>query len=225
MKLDAVVYSLMIHVCAMTGEAERALNLFDEMRELGLTPTEVTFTALVGAFRFRPDLHAEALHVLRDMKGAGYAPDSRTLLTLLAVVSAQGDHTTAELLFDELRRIALDPATQAPLQLSQVHWRDVYQHLIGAYARAQRRPGIARTKRASELIVKAEALWARAKEHLASLGTQVDIHVANAMLRVYMEAGRLQRGLKWRDDIRNGSLALKDDVRPIPSLRPLTYLT
>jgi pentatricopeptide repeat protein len=45
-----------------TGEVEKALNLLEEMSELGLTPTNVTFNALINACSKREDILSDTLH-------------------------------------------------------------------------------------------------------------------------------------------------------------------
>ena len=47
--LAEVLFTVMIKACAKRQEAERALNLLDDLRTCGLYPTDVTYTELIHA--------------------------------------------------------------------------------------------------------------------------------------------------------------------------------
>lgn len=53
---DFVIFSQMMFACKMTGEAEKALNYLEEMQDLDIYPTDVTFNSLLASMQRRPDM-------------------------------------------------------------------------------------------------------------------------------------------------------------------------
>ncbi|KAG5439733.1 hypothetical protein PCANB_000015 [Pneumocystis canis] len=98
---DVKTYSLMIHACALTGEAERANNLFQEMLSQPdgpLTPTLETYNALMHAFATRKDYFYEAWKIAKIMLDNNIMMDRKTLNTLLKGCGKAGDLKKARIL-------------------------------------------------------------------------------------------------------------------------------
>lgn len=94
---DVVLFTLMIHICAKQGEVERALSLFDEMKTLGIRPTDLTFNGLIYACSRRLDYYDETFRVLEQMKADGFTPGIVTLVNVLNACAKSGDVPTASL--------------------------------------------------------------------------------------------------------------------------------
>ncbi|KAG5519746.1 hypothetical protein PMAC_000019 [Pneumocystis sp. 'macacae'] len=98
---DVKTYSLMIYSCALTGEAERANNLFEEMLSLPdgpLVPTVETYNALIHAFATRKDYFYETWKIAKIMTDNNILMDMRTLNALLRSCGKVGDIKKARIL-------------------------------------------------------------------------------------------------------------------------------
>ncbi|KAG4304353.1 hypothetical protein PORY_002328 [Pneumocystis oryctolagi] len=98
---DVKTYSLMIHACSLTGEAERANNLFEEMSlhsDGPLTPTLGTYNALIHAFVARKDYFYEAWRIAKMMMDNNILMDINTLNALLKGCGKAGDLKKARIL-------------------------------------------------------------------------------------------------------------------------------
>lgn len=77
------------HVCTsrvhnrQAREAERALLLFEEMKEKNLHLSVHTYGAVINACALRYDKHLEVFRLLAEMQGAGIACDQRMVGMLL----------------------------------------------------------------------------------------------------------------------------------------------
>ncbi|KNE67141.1 pentatricopeptide repeat domain-containing protein [Allomyces macrogynus ATCC 38327] len=81
---DEVTYSLMMAVCAQSGDVEKALSLFDTMRASHLAPTTVTINSLLHAMSKRRDYAPQALDFYLQCLTAEFRPDARTFGSLMA---------------------------------------------------------------------------------------------------------------------------------------------
>ncbi|KTW31667.1 uncharacterized protein T551_00928 [Pneumocystis jirovecii RU7] len=98
---DVKTYSLMIYSCALTGEAERANNLFEEMLSLPdgpLVPTVETYNALIHAFAERKDYFYETWRIAKTMADNNIPMDMKTLNALLRACGKVGDLKKARIL-------------------------------------------------------------------------------------------------------------------------------
>ncbi|KAI5817533.1 hypothetical protein BZA77DRAFT_309814 [Pyronema omphalodes] len=96
---DVATYSLMIHACAVKGEAERALDLFTDMtvrREL--VPTEYTYQSVIHACAVRKDYFGEAWKYARIMQQAGLPITIMVFNVLIQACGVVGELTRARLL-------------------------------------------------------------------------------------------------------------------------------
>ncbi|CAG8541676.1 1108_t:CDS:2, partial [Cetraspora pellucida] len=115
---DEVTYSLMIHICAKMRDVERAFDLYQEMTEKGLSPTDVTFNSLIDACArlYLNILHyyEETFKVLEDMNEHGYLPDLYTYNSLMYACAHKGDIYTARRLLISMMRSAQQNPSLAP---------------------------------------------------------------------------------------------------------------
>ena len=65
---DAVLFTVMIKACAKRGEAERALNLLEDLRTCGQYPTDVTYTELIHACARSPQHFEKAFYFFASMQ-------------------------------------------------------------------------------------------------------------------------------------------------------------
>jgi len=96
---DIATYSLMIHACAIKGEAERALDLFTDMTvRKGMVPNSETYQALIHACAVRKDYFAEAWKYASEMQNLGMKLDQRAFNVLIQACGRVGELTRARLL-------------------------------------------------------------------------------------------------------------------------------
>ncbi len=62
---------------------ERALGLFDEMKQMDLTPTHVTFNAIIHATARSFRHYERAFNLFEEMTAAGYDHDTYSLNAVL----------------------------------------------------------------------------------------------------------------------------------------------
>ncbi|RPB25521.1 hypothetical protein L211DRAFT_836234 [Terfezia boudieri ATCC MYA-4762] len=131
---DVSTYSLMIHACAMRGEAEKALDLFRHMVDTrGLEPDEQVYDSLIHACAVRKDYFLDAWKYAIEMRDKGMRVARRTLNHLLQACGKNGDLTRARLLM-RLMMSSRSPEFQ-PDERS-------FQGLLRAYATAKWNPGL-----------------------------------------------------------------------------------
>ncbi|KAF8423853.1 hypothetical protein EV426DRAFT_111359 [Tirmania nivea] len=130
---DVSTYSLMIHACAMRGEAEKALDLFRHMVDTrGLEPDEKVYDSLIHACAVRKDYFLDAWKYAIEMRDKGMRVARRTLNHLLQACGKNGDLTRARLL---MRLMMSSPSPEfQPDERS-------FQGLLRAYATAKWKPG------------------------------------------------------------------------------------
>ncbi|OLL26562.1 Mitochondrial group I intron splicing factor dmr1 [Neolecta irregularis DAH-3] len=127
---DDKTYSLMIHACAQTGEAERAFDLLEEMttRPLNpLTPTNQTFNALLHACAVRKDYFHEVWKVVDRIQESGFKLDLFTWNSLLQACGKNGELDRARIILRKMTEMGRVDPNYAPNEIS-------YQHIFRAYA-------------------------------------------------------------------------------------------
>lgn len=87
---DVYSYTSVIDACAKAGELERALEVFEEMRRFGVSPSLVTFNTLISACGARGDWQ-RALSFVAQMAESGIVPDDVTLSVTIAACEAGGE--------------------------------------------------------------------------------------------------------------------------------------
>ncbi|ORZ38450.1 hypothetical protein BCR44DRAFT_37526 [Catenaria anguillulae PL171] len=81
---DEVTYSTMISLCAQSGQVEKALSLFDQLRASpGMFPTTTTINALLLAMAKRKDYAGMAVDFYAQCLAAGFVPDAYSMAYLM----------------------------------------------------------------------------------------------------------------------------------------------
>lgn len=124
------------------------MQLFDELVQDGLTPTEVTFNSLLKVAATRADYYEHCGAIFERMRTEGYMPDQYTFATYLAAAGRIGDIEMAEKLFKEI---------QNPLY--GFRWESVtpFNSLLNAYSKIAR---VARgSAEAKGRLERVEEIW------------------------------------------------------------------
>ncbi|PVU99900.1 hypothetical protein BB560_005428, partial [Smittium megazygosporum] len=93
------IMTIMINVCTLDDQVEKALNILDEIIINGQTPTDVTFNSLISACARRQGFFDKAIDVLVKMERAGFRPDYYTYNSLMYAASKNKNLEMARLLF------------------------------------------------------------------------------------------------------------------------------
>ena len=126
---DISTFGLMIHACALRGEAERALELFRYMTvERGLEPDEKIYNTLIHTCAVRKDYFLDSWKYAIEMRNKGIKVSLWTLNLLLQACGKAGDLTRARLLVRLM--MSAGSSEYQPDERS-------FQHLLRAYATAK----------------------------------------------------------------------------------------
>ncbi|KAJ3122360.1 Mitochondrial group I intron splicing factor ccm1 [Nowakowskiella sp. JEL0407] len=92
-KPDSFLFTVMIEACSVSGNTERAFDLFREMVQFrGLTATIETFNAVLMSCLKRKEYFEEALEVFRQMvEDKGVEPNLKTFDVMFKLVAKNGD--------------------------------------------------------------------------------------------------------------------------------------
>ncbi|CAD7927237.1 unnamed protein product [Amoebophrya sp. A120] len=122
---DEVLFTVMIKACGCNEEAERALNLLDDLRTSGLYPTDITYRELIHVLAKRPDFAAKAFQYKQHLEAEDFPVPVEVYEDLLLAAShlqnskLRANHVLAEMLKKDL---TLTPKC--------------YEHLLKVFARA-----------------------------------------------------------------------------------------
>jgi len=127
-KPDEVLFTVMIKACAKAEEAERALNIYDDMRTEKLYPTDVTYTELIHALSTRSDFGLRAFDFKRHMEAEGMPLTPIVYDHLLRACASLGDIPRARQMIQEMHGagISISP--------------NMYNHLLRTFSSAMQLP-------------------------------------------------------------------------------------
>jgi len=164
----------MIKACAFNQEAERALNLLDDLRTCGLYPTDVTYGELIHAVSTTADHARKAFDFYRQMEAEDMPLSPFVFEKLLQACRNLGDPKRAKAIVQEMTEIGipLDP--------------EMYCHLVGLFATAMRRPKVTDQEKMQHL----RCAWHVVTEARRLCDDRIDwTAMLNEVLGVYVAGG------------------------------------
>lgn len=171
---DEVLFTVMIKACALNEEAERALNLLDDLRMCGLYPTDVTYGELIHAMSTTPDHAWKAFDFYRQMQAEDLPLSPFIFEKLLQACRNLGDAKRARATVQEMNEHGIDLSP------------DMYCHLVGLFATALRRPKVTETEKLQHL----RCAWYVVAEARRTCSDQLDwTAMLNEVLGVYVAGG------------------------------------
>ncbi|CAK9079503.1 Pentatricopeptide repeat-containing protein PFL1605w [Durusdinium trenchii] len=171
---DEVLFTVMIKACAMASEAERALNLLDDLRISGLYPTDITYGELIRAMSSSQDHAKKAFDFYRQMQAEDLPISSFVFEHLLRACAQLGDPKRAKTTIHEMREYGL--------VLSPV----MYCHLVSLFASAMRRPHTSENEKLQNL----RYAWNVVAEARRACESRINwTSMLNEVLRVYVAGG------------------------------------
>lgn len=108
---DVFTYTAMISLCVTPKELDRALQLSEEMKLLGIERNVHTFSALMNIC-IKCGRMQMALDVYSEMRKAGCAPNVVTYNTLIDVYGKTGQWAEAMKIIDKMRSEGIEPVTR-----------------------------------------------------------------------------------------------------------------
>jgi pentatricopeptide repeat protein len=167
------VFSAAISACGKAGKVDKALELFEEMKDLGIRPNAFTYTALMSAYG-NAGQPAEALEWFKEMKDRGIRPDAFTYSALISAYGNAGQPVEALEWFKDMLDRGIPPNAIT------------FSALISAYGNTGQ---------------PVEALkWF---EEMRSRGLSLDTIGYDALLWAYGNAGQPGEALKWFQEMRD----------------------
>ena len=207
---DEVLFTVMIKACAQAGEAERALNLLDDLRISGLYPTDITYGELIHAMS-SSDHALKAFDFYRQMQAEDLPVSSFVFEKLLRACAQLGDAKKARAMIQEMNEhgVPLGPV--------------MYCHLVKLFATAMRRPQTSSNEKVQHLrnawnvVAEARRVWANELDWTSMLNEVLAVYVAGGfidfaveMLPQYAEFGVQPTALTWELLLRMFGEDLKD---------------
>jgi len=173
---DEVLFTVMIKACAKACEAERALNMLDDLRTTGLYPTDLTYGELIHAMATCPDHAHKAFDFFRQMQVEDMPLNPFIFGKLLQACRSLTDVRKARQVVQDMHRHEIDLTPP------------MYYDLVGLFAAAMRRPRITENERFQNL----RCAWhvvAEARRRCRKLDWT---RMLNEVMGVYIAAGLAQ---------------------------------
>jgi pentatricopeptide repeat protein len=134
---DGITYSLMINACSKTQEAEKALDLFQEMASYGIAANEATFNGLIRACGSRSDYYKDSFLLMEQMIQEGFEPSLETYHNLFEITSAHGDVQRARTIWNDfISRVDYDHLDEASVVPSLIPHQGIMQSMLKLYTNA-----------------------------------------------------------------------------------------
>ncbi len=208
---DEVLFTVMIKACAMAGEAERALNLLDDLRMSGLYPTDITYGELIHAMSMTRDHALKAFDFYRQMQAEDLPVSGFIFENLLLACAQLGDAKRARTTVHEMQEhgVVMTPV--------------MFCHLVKLFASAMRRPHtsahekVQHLRHAWNVVAEARRVWNKELDWTRMLNQVVAVYVAGGfaefavdMLPHYAAFGVQPNAETWEVLLRMFGEDLKD---------------
>ncbi|PRQ37311.1 putative tetratricopeptide-like helical domain-containing protein [Rosa chinensis] len=118
--LDVRAYTTVIHAYSRTGKYERAIDLFEKLMEMGLSPTLVTYNVMLDVYGKKGRSWNKILGLLAEMKSKGFEFDDFTCSTVISACGREGLLDEAKEFFAGLKSQGYVPGTVTYNSLLQV---------------------------------------------------------------------------------------------------------
>ncbi|CAK0824371.1 unnamed protein product [Prorocentrum cordatum] len=178
---DEVLFTVMIKACAQAQEAERALNLLDDLRTCGLYPTDITYGELIHAMATSAYHARKAFDFFRQMQAEDMPLSPFIFEKLLQACRVLGDAKRAQGLILEMRQCGV--LMQPPM----------FSHIVGLFATAMRRPKVTEMERLQNL----RCTWHAVAEARRCCGDALDwTQLLNEVMGVYVAGGFSQHAVE-----------------------------
>lgn len=105
---NVIVFSAAISACGNAGQVVKARELFEEMKQRGLSPNLITYHALISAYRHDRQ-PGKARELLEEMLSQGLAPNIITCNLLISAYVDAGQPDEALKWFKEMRSRGISP--------------------------------------------------------------------------------------------------------------------
>ncbi|CAD8175963.1 unnamed protein product [Paramecium pentaurelia] len=121
LKPDENLIGLMIEICADTHEAEKAIQLYDQMNEMEFRDTTYIYNSIIKALGSRKDYAEKALEYYRKMVMTSIQMDSDTIVCTLKACSQCGDVKIAHEVIKQMKQHQITPNKYIYTQIIRVY--------------------------------------------------------------------------------------------------------
>ncbi|KAG1443589.1 hypothetical protein G6F56_010620 [Rhizopus delemar] len=200
----------MLHACAKKGEVEKALNLFEDMANYQLYPTDVTFNVLINACAKRADYYSEAFSLLEQMQeNYGFQPDRITFNTLLTACSRKKDLAQARHILNTMWKEREEKGANNLLTPDNQTFTNMFWCYASYHPQSSNQAKAPTTS--TELVIKTQLLPAELPRKrtdvikevrgLFKLAVSSNVQMTSALLNAYLTAHISQKQTKACIDI------------------------
>eukprot|EP00696_Hemimastix_kukwesjijk_P014252 gnl/Hemi2/28202_TR9310_c0_g1_i1.p1 gnl/Hemi2/28202_TR9310_c0_g1~~gnl/Hemi2/28202_TR9310_c0_g1_i1.p1 ORF type:complete len:590 (+),score=163.54 gnl/Hemi2/28202_TR9310_c0_g1_i1:135-1904(+) len=128
---DQITYTVMILACAKRFEAERACQMFNQLKMTlgGQPPNQMVYDAVIHACARRFDQHLLTFQYFEQMKGEGYLPTLKSYNNALLSCSKVGNVPMAIKIYEAMKR-------DASVTVNELTWRNMLNTLAHAQQRS-----------------------------------------------------------------------------------------
>uniref|UniRef100_A0A3B0NA78 PPR repeat family/Pentatricopeptide repeat domain/PPR repeat, putative n=1 Tax=Theileria annulata TaxID=5874 RepID=A0A3B0NA78_THEAN len=109
---DEVLFTIMIKSCSYSKEAEKALNLYQEMLTMNKFPTIYTYIELINCLSNRKEYFHQCFQFYNQIKAQEYPINSHIILLLLQSCCTVGNVRKAKELILESRSLGINPTLE-----------------------------------------------------------------------------------------------------------------
>jgi len=206
----AITWNAALSACERVGEVSRCLQLFQEMREAEVSPTEASFNIAISACA-KGGKAAEAAVLLEDMASEGLPPSTITYNAMLNVYVKTGDWASAWEVFEDLRaRGDADQWSYATL-ISGFESRDDWETALNLLSEMQA-SGLRRNAATYNAVLKCLARsgqWQTALQLLSRMqtdGVKPNVISFGSALQACEKAGQAEQAVQLLKQMRSCGL-------------------
>ncbi|PPD88044.1 hypothetical protein GOBAR_DD15036 [Gossypium barbadense] len=118
--LDVRAYTTILHAYSRSGKYQKAISMFEKMKEIGLSPTLVTYNVMLDVYGKMGRSWNKILGLLDEMRSKGLEFDEFTCSTVISACGREGLLNEAKEFFSGLKSQGYVPGTVTYNALLQV---------------------------------------------------------------------------------------------------------
>lgn len=100
---DEYLLAMVIHACTKTNDAEYALRIWNQLKQIGFAQVPYFYNEIIMALAKRKDYAEKAIEMYKEMRGELIVPDGRTFNGVLTACARLGDLPEARLMLYEMK--------------------------------------------------------------------------------------------------------------------------
>ncbi|CAA7044947.1 unnamed protein product [Microthlaspi erraticum] len=136
--LSTSVYNFMLSSLQKKSLHEKVIDLWLEMVEEGVPPTEFTYTLVVSSYA-KQGFNEDALQVFGEMKSLGFVPEEVTYSLVIGLSVKAGDWDQAVGLYEDMRSHGITPSNYTCASMLSLYYKtENYPKALALFADMER---------------------------------------------------------------------------------------